>query len=305
MNPQSLDRFRLVGRTGFVSDDTEQSALLAQALSRARCDPHLTAAYFRRSMIGWFARLPFGIGLGTLRACVRMALGFSEPGVASAGNGAAMRAHVIGAAMPRDERARTQLARTIARLTHTDERAVQASELVATLTAICVKAPSNVSPAVLLEGAAAGVHNAELARAIEQGLASTSLSPRRAAERLGNTGFVVHSMAIASYAFGGASTPLQGIERAICAGGDTDTHAAIVGGWLGGLHGQRALPRELIARIHDGPFGPTHLNRLAFALSLHELGVVRTPRYSWIAALLRNLALYPVILGHGLRRVIQ
>lgn len=32
----TLDRFRLLGRTGFVSDDTEQSALVAQCLVRAR-----------------------------------------------------------------------------------------------------------------------------------------------------------------------------------------------------------------------------------------------------------------------------
>jgi len=33
------DRFRLLGRTGYVSDDTEQSALVAQSLARFPADP--------------------------------------------------------------------------------------------------------------------------------------------------------------------------------------------------------------------------------------------------------------------------
>ena len=42
-------------------------------------------------------RLPFGAGLATLRACGRIALGLWPSGVASAGNGAAMRAAIVGA----------------------------------------------------------------------------------------------------------------------------------------------------------------------------------------------------------------
>ncbi|MFK7987178.1 MAG: ADP-ribosylglycohydrolase family protein [Sandaracinaceae bacterium] len=85
------DRFQLFGATGFVSDDTEQSALLAHALAEGDDDADVVSR-FRRSMVGWFLRLPFGIGWGTLRACVRMAIGWPRPGVGSAGNGAAMRA---------------------------------------------------------------------------------------------------------------------------------------------------------------------------------------------------------------------
>ena len=51
-----LERHHVLGTHGFVSDDTEQSALLAQALlvepvNEARC-----ASAFRRSMGGWLAR---------------------------------------------------------------------------------------------------------------------------------------------------------------------------------------------------------------------------------------------------------
>ncbi len=80
----SIDRYHLLGRTGFVSDDTEQSALVAQALARYPDDKARFVRAFRRSLLGWFARLPWGIGFGTLRACLRIAVGVRQSGVSSA-----------------------------------------------------------------------------------------------------------------------------------------------------------------------------------------------------------------------------
>ena len=92
-----VDRFRLLGRTGFVSDDTELSALVAQSLARHPDDLDGCVRAFRRSLLGWACRLPWGVGLATLRACGRIGLGLRPSGVMSAGNGAAMRAAVVGA----------------------------------------------------------------------------------------------------------------------------------------------------------------------------------------------------------------
>lgn len=117
-------------------------------------------------MLGWFARLPFGIGFGTLRACLRLAMGLQRSGTASAGNGAAMRAAIVGVALAND-------------------------------------------------------------------------ADRRA---------------------------------------------------------------RLIAHLHDGPFGPRHLRALAHALD--DSDTRRAPPYSAVAALLRNLLLFPVVIAHGLRRLI-
>tara|TARA_B100001750_G_scaffold155851_1_gene125133 strand:+ start:971 stop:1369 length:399 start_codon:yes stop_codon:yes gene_type:complete len=118
---------------------------------------------------------------------------------------------------------------------------------------------------------------------------------------LGNTGFVVHSMALCTFCFiRFGMEPLRAIESAIRAGGDTDTHAAIVGGWVGALHGAAALPAALVAQLHDGPFGPTHLRRLAHALTTGGAA----PPWSKLGALARNLALYPVILAHGFARLL-
>ena len=113
-----VDRFRLLGRTGYVSDDTEQAALVAQALARYPDDPEECVRDFRRSMLGWFCRLPFGVGLGTVRACTRIALGLSSSGVMAAGNGAAMRAAIVGVFFRDHPERRHAVGRALAEVTH-------------------------------------------------------------------------------------------------------------------------------------------------------------------------------------------
>jgi hypothetical protein len=57
-----------------------------------------------------------------------------------------------------------------------------------------------------------------------------------------------------------------------------------------------------VSDLHDGPFGPTHLTSLASDLERARHGEPCTrARYSWLAAFVRNLALYPVVLAHGVR----
>lgn len=285
-----LDRFRLLGRTGYVSDDTEQSALVAQSLAKFPADPDRCARAFRRSLVGWFWRLPWGVGLATVRSCFRIMLGFSRTGVRSAGNGSAMRAAVIGAVFHDRPEQRRQFGEAIARCTHTDDRAVQGALYVAELAAAGPDEARKLVSDPLL--------GAALDRATE--LARRSASTSEGAEALKTTGYVVHSVPFALFCYlryGG--TPLLAIQECISAGGDTDSIAAILGGWLGARHGEPGLPAPLVAQLHDGPFGPSHLRALAASIA----DGAPPPRYSWVGALFRNLALYPVILGHGFRRI--
>jgi ADP-ribosylglycohydrolase len=284
------DRFRLLGRTGYVSDDTEQSALVAQSLARFPADPDRCARAFRRSLVGWFWRLPWGVGLATVRSCFRTMLGFSRAGVRSAGNGSAMRAAVIGAFFHDRPDERRRFGEALATSTHTDERAVQGALFVAELAAV---GPEEALQIVAHEELAAA-----LARAVD--LARRSAPTSEAAETLQTTGYVVHTVSFALYCYlRYGATPLLALQECIGAGGDTDSIAAILGAWLGARHGEPGLPAHLLAEIHDGPFGPSHLRALAKALA----DGAPPPRYSWPGALLRNLALYPVVLAHGFRRI--
>jgi ADP-ribosyl-[dinitrogen reductase] hydrolase len=303
-----IDRFRLLDRTGFVSDDTEQSALLAQSLARHPNDSDRCVRAFRRAMLGWFCRLPWGIGWGTLRACLKIAVGISPSGVASAGNGAAMRAAILGAFFHDRADARETFGRAIARVTHQDDRAVEGALYVAELAAACVGSTGDPSRETLQATARRAVQHPLLASAIDRGreLALAGVDTHAAAESCGTSGYVVHTVAFATFVFvRHGDDPMLALTEAIHAGGDTDSIGAIVGGWIGALHGASGLPAALVDRIHDGPFGPSHLRALGSALAgLREGQHAPVPGYSKAGALIRNLALYPVIIGHVFRRLL-
>jgi ADP-ribosylglycohydrolase len=301
-----VNQFRLLGKTGFVSDDTEQSALLAQSLVRRPGDVEGCTRAFRRALVGWFCRLPFGIGRATLLACVRIALGLGRSGVMSAGNGAAMRAAIVGTFFLDDPLARESFGRRIAEVTHRDDRAVEGALYVAELAAACAASAEPATRSTCQRDAQRILRHPELIEAIGRAvaLAEQNSGTLEAAAQCGTSGFVVHTVAFATFVFlRYGDDPQFALAEAISAGGDTDSIAAIVGGWLGALHGESGLPADLIARIHDGPFGPIHLRALACALAEVRAGTAcAPPRYSSIAALARNLALYPVVIGHGVRR---
>jgi ADP-ribosyl-[dinitrogen reductase] hydrolase len=303
-----VDRFRLLGRTGFVSDDTEQTALVAQSLARHPDDVVRCVRAFRRSLLGWFGRLPWGIGWATLRSCLRIVLGITPSGVQSAGNGAAMRAAIVGAFFHDRPEDRQAFSRALAEVTHRDERAVEGALYVAEVAAACAGSSRGTPPANCQEEARRIVGHPELGAAIDRAreLALRGATTTEAAGVCGTSGYVVHTLAFATFCFlRHGSEPLPCLVEAISAGGDTDTIGAILGGWLGTLHGEAGLPPELIRKIHDGPFGPSHLRALATCLAQEREGLqAQVPGYSPTAAMVRNLALYPVILGHGFRRLV-
>lgn len=303
-----MDRFRLLGSVGFVSDDTEQSALLAECLIRCPDDPEECARQFRRALLAWVARLPFGVGLATLRAGGRIATGRRPSGVPSAGNGAAMRAAVLGVFFHDDPEQRLRFGTALAETTHLDRRAVDGALLVAELAAQCAHAPPDEDRRSLALLAIQPLPGGPLREAADRALAlvTSDASVTDAALELGISGYVLHTVPFALYCFvTGPSDPLDSLSTTIAAGGDTDSIGAILGGWLGALHGEAGLPAELLSRIHDGPYGPTHLRALGHGLAAIRRGeVAKPPGYSPIAALARNLALYPVVLAHGFRRLL-
>jgi ADP-ribosylglycohydrolase len=300
-----VTRYRLCGKTGFVSDDTEQSALIAQALAAHPREVRLAVHRFRRSLLGWFLRLPWGIGWATLRSCVRIALGLERSGVDSAGNGAAMRAAVIGVAFADDRPARHAFSDALARVTHLDARAVEGARFVAEVASL---AQASLSPLAIVEAALPVVESPELLLALRRAIARAreGAEVATAAQQLHTSGFVLHTVPFAAFCFARfGDAPLRLLQETYSAGGDTDSIGAIVGAWAGARGGPQAFPAPLIAALHDGPFGPTHLRALAADLE-NALERGAPPRSNWspAAALLRNLALYPVILAHGFRRLL-
>src|SRR5215470_14423473 len=144
-------RQRLVGRWGMLSDDTEHACMTAQALLVEAHDPARFARVLAWKLRWWLAALPPAIGLGTLRALLRLWVGFSpsRSGVRSAGNGAVMRAPIIGAWFDDPERIAPFVAASTA-ITHRDPRA-HAGALAVAIAAHHAVRDRDLSAAVVLD----------------------------------------------------------------------------------------------------------------------------------------------------------
>ena len=294
-------RFHFLFRTGYVSDDTELSALIGQSLIRGRGNPASCRTHFRRALRGWFLRLPWGIGFSTLRACLKLCFGLSNSGLPSAGNGAAMRSAIIGGYVPSDTQRRRELARTLAEVTHTDPRGVAGAVFVADLTSACMRHREGERDLCFIE-ALNLVEEADLKERLTKVYERhrSGFSDDGVPAEFGTGGFVLESVPLAAYCFLANQNPLSSLSRCISFGGDTDSTAAILGAWLGALLGASGLPEQLLERLQRGPFGRQHLQQIARSIARGT----EAPRYVWPIALLRNLALYPVVLAHGFRRLI-
>src|SRR5580698_6167600 len=92
-------KMRLIFGRGMVSDDTEHTLMVAQALLEHPDDPHKFQFALAWKFRWWFLGFPGGVGLATARACIKLWLGFpvGRSAVASAGSGPAMRSAILGA----------------------------------------------------------------------------------------------------------------------------------------------------------------------------------------------------------------
>jgi ADP-ribosylglycohydrolase len=301
-----IDRFHMPGGIGLLSDDTEHTALIAESLALYPDDAASFQRHLRWCLVKWFWSLPPGIGMATAKACLRMTVGLPSPGVRSAGNGSAMRAAVIGVVLHARPEARREFGIKASTLTHTDERATAGAMFVAELAAECIRVVTTLPQVSAYEG---GSDHATTRRAaFDEALADDSCAPMRkklerarelalaeastqeAARVLGTTGFVMHTVPFAAFCFlRFGDNPMEALSECISAGGDTDSIAAILGAWLGALHGRSALNAELIDRLLLGPIDLQGLNN-----ALLNQGSFK--RFNYPVALAKNLVSLPYLL---------
>lgn len=289
---------------GAGSDDTEHAGLTADALVDAAGDAIRFQRRLAANLRRWFLAGPPGIGLATLRACVKLCLGFplDRCGVRSAGNGPVMRAPIIGLLAPSQRLA--EFVRVSTRLTHTDPRAELGSLLIARLARLAAIIDPHQGADWLdaqLQSLAPDpdldLLSANLALAtdcLRQGQSLDTFAHRLGLSG-GVSGFVAHTVPVAVVAFFlYANDYRTGIEQTILAGGDTDTTAAIVGALIGARVGVEGIPQQWRDRHLDWPWTLSRLQRMT-----------RPPAVYWPLVLLRNLAFFAVVLSHAICRLVR
>jgi ADP-ribosyl-[dinitrogen reductase] hydrolase len=293
--PQDLPRTPL---SGLVSDDTEHTVLVAESwLEGGDLDGfrRVFASGLRRWMLG----IPVGIGSGTLRACLKLLVGFSpeRSGVGSAGNGAAMRAALLGLLVP--EESLDAWIEAASHVTHRDERAVDGARVVAVAARIGARAGlagKRAHTAELLQAARTEEMRAALQTALEH--AVRGAEPAQLARALGVegfvTGYVVHTVPVAVFLWLRHDDPAESLSAAVHLGGDTDTVAAIAGALQGATVGASGLPTAWVDGLRDTLVSRERLQALAAALSRGEGAPPRVRWHQWLA---RSARLVPLTLG--------
>jgi ADP-ribosylglycohydrolase len=309
---------RFVSGRGMISDDTEHACMTAQALLHRGESSDAFARSLAWRLRGWVACVPAGVGLATLRSCVKLWLGFppSLSGVRSAGNGPAMRSPLLGACLSGDEARLRAFVAASTRLSHTDPRAEEGALALALAAAEAFRreAGAPLEPAGILEAARRAIKEPELAAAVdaaERGLKEKlSLEAFAASIRCerGITGYMPHT--VAAVLFSWLRTPesfREAVETAVLLGGDADTTAAIVGGLAGASLGVPAIPKSwldgLIERPRTADWIAALGDRLADAFVDGKPSAGSLP-LAWPLLPARNLAFLGVVLAHGFRRAL-
>jgi ADP-ribosylglycohydrolase len=235
-----IDRYRFLGKTGFVSDDTEQAIMTAEAILEGQGDPVKAAKIFGSKLRGWFWTIPPGVGLSTAKACLKLTVGLPS-GVASAGNGAAMRMAPVGLFSEDPE----ELAAALARVSHTDPRGVEGAVAVAFGVSRLIRGQScdlSDLPSFQSELGPA------LRRAWDLVQAGTDFDT--ISDEIGTTGYVLHTVPLSFAAlWSHPETFLVGLQTVILQGGDADSNGAVAGALLGAHFGVGGIPEELVDRL--------------------------------------------------------
>ncbi|QQE13473.1 ADP-ribosylglycohydrolase family protein [Planctomycetota bacterium] len=300
----------LLFKRGLCSDDTEHTIMIAQAYITSQGEPELFRRQFAKRLRWWLVRLPAGVGLGTLRACIKLWLGFRKySGVKSAGNGPAMRSALLGI-LAQDNTHLQKLVTASTLTTHTDPRALQGALLIATATHILTNNTQNLPESIeLLEELMPLASDKELSDNLSKAQQHLSQNqyPEEYAKSIGQdngiSGYINHTVPVALYCWLYHRNDFRAaVEAAIHLGGDTDTVAAIVGALAGTECGIDAIPEQWINNLAEWPCSTQWLAKLSEALTETD-ATTKAPTVNPIFLLVRNLVFIPLVLGHGLRRL--
>jgi ADP-ribosylglycohydrolase len=311
---QDRARYHFLFSKGMVSDDTEHTCMVAQALIASEGDPEQFAEELAQRFRVWLLGLPAGIGFATLRAIVKLWLGFSpdRSGVFSAGNGPAMRAGIIGVSHGRESEKLKALVRRVTVITHTDPKAYYgalAVALAAHLSATggqiegkeyCAhleRLLQDEKPDEFLGLIEAAVQSAQQGRYTTEFVQSLGLQK-------GITGYIYHTVPAVIHAWLVNPQNFRGaLLDIISCGGDTDTTAAILGGIVGAGVGKGGIPEDWLNNLIEWPRTVVWMESLSHQLGNRALSQSKAIELPVLKVALRNILFTLVVLLHGFRRL--
>lgn len=299
---------------GMVSDDSEHTFMLAQALISSRQSPEQLQHRFSWKLRFWLLGLPAGLGGTTLKACLRLWLGIppERSGLFSAGNAPAMRSALLGIIYGHDLKTLRNYVRAATRLTHTDPAAEYGAMAVALAASLGTRyqrvdpeqyyqylkeacRDDNSNFIVLMRKTTRSVQHKESLREFLLRLKCGH----------GISGYIQHTVPAVIHIWLTHQDNFRlAMLETIHAGGDTDTTAAIMGAIMGARIGFKDLPQDWVDNLIEWPRSVRWQRELAarLAASLEEDTPHKELPVNVAGILLRNLFFMMWVLLHGFRR---
>jgi ADP-ribosylglycohydrolase len=306
------ERHRFFFGRGMVSDDSEHTCMVAQALIASGGDVDSFRQHLGWRFRLWLLGIPAGIGMATLRSILRLWIGFGphKSGVFSAGNGPAIRAAILGAAID-DPQLLRELVHASTRITHTDPKAENGAFAVA-LAAQLARQQATADYFLDQLKSSLGADGDELSSLIadavnsaKDGQPTDSFADSLGLSK-GVSGYVYHSVPVAIHAsFVHQHDFRSAVTAVIQCGGDTDSTGAIVGGIIGTAVGKNGIPTEWLDRLLEWPRTVSWMERLGVQVdsSISSDAKDRPIALPLWSLLPRNLFFLVVVLYHGFRRL--
>ena len=312
----AFDRYHFIGDKGMVSDDTEHTGFVAQSMIMSGGNVDYFKRCFAWKLRFWLLGMPAGIGWATLRAILKLWVGFSphKSGVFSAGNGSAMRSAIIGVCYGEDIDKLSTFVQASTRITHTDPKAEFGAVAVA-LAAYFSSLNKPVSPQTyldklseLLKTESAGELIALIQKTVDSVLAGEStaaFATHSLGFKKGVSGYIYHTVPVVIHTWlRNKDNYQQAILDIISCGGDTDTTAAIVGGIIGANVGKKGIPESWLNNLWEFPKNIKWMEQLGQRLSQVSSQRQKALPVSIILVFLRNIIFMCIVLGHVFRRLL-
>ncbi|PQV64962.1 ADP-ribosylglycohydrolase [Abditibacterium utsteinense] len=308
-----IDKMQFLPSRGMISDDTEHALFTARALIESGGDAEKFRRLLHSEFRRWILALPPGTGLATLKSGFKSLAFSAQPGVYSAGNGPAMRAPILGAALGEVVPQLRACLDYSTRMTHTDSKAFWGALAVALASSSHIEADGRRLVREFSEWSDDSESAKQCLNLLKKSINSASRGQSTAdfcadlELQNGVSGYIFHTVPVVIQCFLRNKTNFRaGIEEIIACGGDTDTTAAILGGILGAHLGIDAIPADWRGDLWEWPNTPRSMEILArdLAKSLDEGEALVAPRLIFPYQLARNLFFGSVVLIHGFRRML-
>jgi ADP-ribosyl-[dinitrogen reductase] hydrolase len=313
-----MNKYHFFFNKGMISDDTEHTCMVAQAILDANGDPEEFQASLSGKFRFWLLGLPAGIGMATLKAILKLWAGFppGKSAIFSAGNGPAMRSAIIGVYFADEPGLMHKFVSISTRITHSDPKAEFGALAVALAASLAAK-NKQVDPdnyltellKILPEGAEEFI--VLLRNAIESVKNQQTTEDYVAAMGLekGITGYIYHTVPPVIHCWlNNQNNYKEGIKQIINCGGDTDTTAAILGGIIGASTGTEGIPEEWLRGLFEWPRSVKWMEELGFKLAKskdNRVGIIsKSLEIPVIGIFLRNIFFMIIVLLHGFRRLL-